>query len=214
MKKIGFLFDLDGVLIDSETEYTRIWSTIGNLYPTGRENFALEIKGQTLSKILNDNFPTEEIREEVNKLLHKLEGEMKYSYCAGAESFLERLNAGKQQIAVVTSSDEVKMNHLYSDIPDFRSKITEVVDASQIKNSKPHPEGYLLGAEKLGVPVGNCVVFEDSLQGVMAGHASGAYVVGIAGTKTAKELAPYCDVVVNSLEEVNIDELIKTLEQR
>ena len=52
--KIGFLFDLDGVLIDSETEYTRIWTEIEQRFPTGIADFAIKIKGQTLLQLLED----------------------------------------------------------------------------------------------------------------------------------------------------------------
>lgn len=214
MKKIGFLFDLDGVLIDSEREYTRIWKEIEMLFPTGIENFALKIKGQTLSKILDDNFPDKDVREKVTALLHEKEKGMTYSYCPGAVGILTSLRKSFKPSAVVTSSDEVKMRHLYSDLPEFRSYIDLIVDASQVTNSKPHPQGYLLAAERLGIDIRNCVVFEDSVQGVMAGQASGAFVVGITGTKSREELSPYCDTVIDGLEEIDLHSLTSILENR
>ena len=48
MEKVGVLFDLDGVLIDSEGLYTEFWDDIEKIYPTGVENFAYVIKGNTL----------------------------------------------------------------------------------------------------------------------------------------------------------------------
>lgn len=214
MEKIGFLFDLDGVLIDSEEEYTRIWNEIEKRFPTGKPNFASIIKGQTLTKILNDNFPNPEVREKVTDLLHELEQEMTYRYCQGAEHIVNELNRKGGKIAVVTSSDEVKMSHLYRDIPDFRKKISVVIDSSRVKKSKPDPEGYLMAAKEHKVNIKKCVVFEDSVQGVMAGNAAEAYVIGITGTKTREELSRYSDQVVDSLEEVDIEELCKTLRCR
>lgn len=210
---IGFLFDLDGVLIDSEREYTKIWKVINETFPTGIPDFELKIKGQTLKKILSENFP-EEQHEDVKKLLHRLEREMRYSYCPHAEQFLKYLQESDESTAVVTSSDEVKMAHLYQDLPEFRSKIKIVVDASQVKKSKPDPEGYLLAAQKLGLDIKKCAVFEDSVQGVMAGRAAGAYVVGITGTKTREELLPFADVVVDSLAQIDKEDLKKRLETR
>lgn len=210
MNKTGFLFDLDGVLIDSEKEYTRIWQEIDKAFPTGKENFPLLIKGQTLPKILNENFPME-LRDKVNDMLHNLENRMSYSYCPGAEDFLDFLLDNNAKVAVVTSSDDKKMAHLYAEIPDFKSRISLIVDSSKIKNSKPHPEGYLLAASLLGVNIEDCIVFEDSVQGVMAGKASGARVVGIVGTKTREELEPFCNVVVNSIDEARtyLKEILK-----
>lgn len=214
MNKIGFLFDLDGVLIDSESEYTRIWTEIDRRYPTGKENLAHRIKGQTLHKILTENYPDEATRKEVSDLLHELEGQMKYRYCKGAERLLDDLRERSLPSAVVTSSDEMKMSHLYSDVPEFRFKINEVIDASKVTRSKPDPQGYLLGAQALDCDINHCVVFEDSLQGVKAGRASGAYVVGIIGTKTREELLPFSDVVIDSLDQVDIDKLAQLLAAR
>ena len=213
MNNIGFLFDLDGVLIDSEREYTRIWTEIDKSYPSGHNDFANKIKGQTLTKILNENYPPE-VRESVNEMLHRLEREMTYEYCPAAEEFLVTLKDAGSKIAVVTSSDNVKMAHLYEDIPEFRERIDTVIDASKVSRSKPDPEGYLKGADSLGVDIRKCAVFEDSLQGVKAGKAAGAYVVGIAGTKTREELLPYSDMVVDRLDEVGIGELAEKLRSR
>lgn len=207
------MFDLDGVLIDSELEYTRIWGEIESQFPTGIENFAEKIKGQTLKKILDDNFKKKD-REEIILLLHKKEKEMTYKYCPGAKEFLTELRKEGVPAAVVTSSDDIKMAHLYRDLPEFRSGIDIIIDATRVKKSKPDPEGYLLAAATLGVEISNCVVFEDSIQGVRAGNASGAYVVGIAGTKKREELEPFSDLVVDSIEELNIEMLVNEIERR
>ena len=68
MAEIGVLFDLDGVLIDSETTYTKFWSEIGRIYPTGLDNFAIAIKGTTLPSIL-EYFPDASVRENITKRL-------------------------------------------------------------------------------------------------------------------------------------------------
>lgn len=213
-KNIAFLFDLDGVLIDSESEYTRIWEEIERRYPTGKPNFAHSIKGQTLPKILGDNFPDPEVSKEVNILLHQLESEMIYRYCDGAEKFINEIMARNVPRAVVTSSDEVKMAHLYKDIPDFRQKFNVIIDSSSVTRSKPDPEGYIKAAHALEALPKNTAVFEDSVQGVKAGKAAGAFVVGIIGTKTREELLPYSDILIHNLSEIDIDKLCKTLEER
>lgn len=214
MCKIGFLFDLDGVLIDSEKEYTRIWTEIDRKFPSGKENFAYIIKGQTLNKILQENYSDEKIRLGVSEELHRLEKEMKYSFCPGAEQFLDELRQRSCKCAVVTSSDEIKMRHLHADMPHFRSKIDVFVDASKVKKSKPDPEGYLLGARELGADIKKCVVFEDSVQGVKAGNASGAFVIGITGTRKREELMPFSDIVVDGFGELDLNQIIEILTNR
>lgn len=210
----GYLFDLDGVLIDSEKEYSRMWALVNEEFPTGVCHLEQEIKGCTLDKILADHYPDPEVARMVVERLYELERKMRYDYTPGAEALLKGLAARKLPMALVTSSNDVKMRHLDEEIPELRGKFNFIVTADLITKSKPDPEGYLLGAEKIGRDIRKCVVFEDSLQGVKAGHNAGAYVVGVTGTLSREELAPFSDIVVDSLEEIDIDSLCKTLSGR
>ena len=64
-KKIGALFDLDGVLLDSEGIYTQFWDAVEAVYPTHIPNFSTVIKGSNLFEILHDNYPDDETRQKV-----------------------------------------------------------------------------------------------------------------------------------------------------
>lgn len=196
----AFLFDLDGVLVDSEREYTRIWQHIDDVYPTGVENFSTKIKGTTLPNILDTYYPDLAIRSKVENLLYEQERKMVYSYCPGARELLDGLRADGVPMALVTSSNDVKMEHLYRDLPEIRDYFDTIIDAHDVTRSKPDPQGYLFGAERLGLDIHRCIVMEDSLQGVKAGRSAGAYVVGVAGTLPADVIAPYSDEVDTTLE--------------
>lgn len=211
--KIGFLFDLDGVLIDSEREYTCIWGAINVAFPTGVENFPIVIKGQTLPEILSRYF-REEDRHAVTDMLNERESKMKYDYLPGAREFLEELAQRGLPRVLVTSSNEMKMRHLREERPELEGMFSDIVTADRISRSKPDPEGYLLGAKLIGVKPERCAVFEDSLQGVQAGHAAGAYTVGLTTTLPAEKIAPFCDKIIPDLSAVDLDSLIKTLEGR
>lgn len=213
-RNIGCLFDLDGVLIDSERIYTKIWEAIEEQWPTGVENFAYKIKGTTLEDILDHYFPDEDVRKQVVKELYRLEGMMIYGPKPGALEFIESLNVHNIPIALVTSSNAKKMQHLWNDMPGFKEEFNVIITGDEVTNSKPDPEGYLKAAAKIGVRPTACAVFEDSLQGVKAGKAAGAYVVGVAGTLKAEDIAPYSDVVVDSVADVDIVELEKILSRR
>ena len=211
---IGFLFDLDGVIIDSESEYSRIWAQINHEYPSGVENLEEVIKGTTLTKILTDNYPDLLIREQVALRLHELENQMKYEYLPYAREFLLELKERNLPCALVTSSDNEKMHHLSEEINEIFDFFDFIVTGDLVKTSKPSPEGYILAAEKLNKPASRCVVFEDSLQGVMAGENAKALVVGIAGTLPAEKLEPHSDIVINNFSELNLDILIQELIKR
>jgi HAD superfamily hydrolase (TIGR01509 family) len=175
------LFDLDGVLIDSEGLYTQFWEATERIYPTGIPDFAHYIKGSNLTKIL-EHFATEEIRQDVVRRIHDFDANLVSPIFAGAIELLQALQKAGIPAALVTSSDPEKMQRLFSLYPDFPGYFAEIINGGMVTHSKPDPEGYLLAASKLGVAPKDCLVVEDSLQGIQAGLAAGATVAGIATT--------------------------------
>lgn len=213
MKRFGALFDLDGVLIDSESGYTAFWDRLEQVYPTGTPDYGMAIKGMTLTKILQ-NYPDPAVRDDVMRRIHDHESTMAYPVYPGVPGLLAALRAAGCQAAIVTSSDRVKMGHLKEQHPLFADSFDAVIDASCVTRSKPDPEGYIKGAAALGLSPQECIVFEDSLQGVKAGRASGATVVGIATTYPAEAIAPYCDIVVGGIADLTVERLAELVASR
>lgn len=196
------MFDLDGVIIDSESEYTRIWGMIAEEFPTGVSDFTTKIKGTTLENILEKYYPDATVRRQVENRLYEEEKRMVYGYCPGAYEFLVRLREINMPTALYTSSNQYKMRHLYSDRPDIKGFFDVIVTGDDVTKSKPDPQGYLLAAKKLGINPELCAVVEDSLQGVKAGRAAGSVVVGVSGTLPAETLAPWSDIVISNLSQL------------
>ncbi len=193
------LFDLDGVLVDSEGEYSKFWGAMGDRYGLV-STFASDIKGTTIGEILQ-NFP-ESDRDGILAALHEFEANMEYPVYPGVMEFLGRLKKAGIPSAIVTSSDNVKMDLLFGRRPELREMVNVVITGSMVSRSKPDPEGYLKGAELIGAPVEECCVFEDSLQGLQAGRSSGATVVGISTTNSREKVAPLADITVDRFEEI------------
>lgn len=210
---VACLFDLDGVLIDSETVYTRFWTKIGTKYRPDVPDLAIRIKGTTLENILATYF-TPEVQPEIIRAIDEQESNMVYDIKPGVMELLTLLMERGIPAVMVTSSNNQKMAQLWQQHPQFRDYFIHIVTADMIQHSKPDPEGYLLGADMAGVPIRHCCVFEDSKQGVMAGRNAGAYVVGIAGTLPARVIAPYSDRVIDSLVDINVDQLSSILLSR
>lgn len=201
------LFDLDGVLIDSEGLYTAFWAETGRIFGVPSPTFAADIKGTTLKSILN-YFPGEELKAKVIQRIHDFEDTMQYQLFPGVEDFLKALKQAGIPTAIVTSSDEVKMACLYSQLPILREMVDVVIDASMVTRSKPDPQGYILAAEKLGRAPENCFVFEDSLQGLEAGRSAGATVIGLATTNSVDAVRPLCDYLLPSFVGFSVSDLL------
>lgn len=199
------LFDLDGVLIDTESKYTQFWDAIGRKFgfcPT----FAWDIKGSTLPTILATFFPEEE-HEELENAIHRYEDEMIFELFEGVNAFLDALKDSHIPMAIVTSSDNKKMVSLEKQLPELTSKMDVVINGSMVTNSKPHPEGYLTAARKLGKNPSQCIVFEDSMQGLEAGRRAGCKVVGLATTNSPDKIAPLCDITITSWNDITPEKL-------
>ncbi|MCM1484026.1 MAG: HAD family phosphatase [Muribaculaceae bacterium] len=212
MIKYGALFDLDGVLIDSESTYTLFWQEIERIYPTGIPDFAVAIKGTTLPTIL-EHYPEPQVRADITARLMAFQDAMTYALYPGVEQFLGSLTDAGFGLAMVTSSDPSKMARLWSQLPQLRPYFSTVIDGKQVSRSKPHPEGYLKAAASLGLPPRQCFVFEDSLQGLKAGRASGATVIGVATTYPASTIAPLADIVVPAVAALTPARLIQLKQQ-
>lgn len=197
MRYKAALFDLDGVIVDTESIYTDFWDDIDRRYPTGVDNFARVIKGNTLARIL-DTYFDEDLRDEILVLLKEQEESMHYRLFDGVSDFLDRLIENDIPKAIVTSSNDRKMSRLFGQIPDLRPKFEAVITDAMVERSKPDPQGYLIAAEKLGVDPSDCAVFEDSFAGLEAGRRAGAYVVALATTNPRESLYEKADEVIDS----------------
>ena len=182
--KTAALFDCDGVIVNTEPQYTAFWTTIGHEFLPSRANFAKEIKGNTLINIFNCYFPGDEA-------LH-----MQFPYVEGVVAFIRALQQQGIPTACVTSSNEEKMASLYAALPDFQSLFTHIFTAEDTRRSKPAPDCYIAAADYFGLAPQACVVFEDSLSGLQAGRDSGAKVVGLSTENAPERIAPLCDVVI------------------
>ncbi len=204
------LFDLDGVLIDSETLYTQFWKRVGERHHLPSPTFAYDIKGTTLNDILTTHFPDPKVRADVDRLLHDFENEIVYPVFPGALEFVDALRAAGLKTVIVTSSDSKKMGFLFRQHPDFPTHFDAIVTACDVTHSKPHPEPYLVGASKAGVKPSECLVFEDSYQGLESGRRAGCKVIGISTTNPASEVRLRSDVEAPSLASLQsrIPELI------
>ena len=111
-------------------------------------------------------------------------------------------------LAVVTSSDRKKMQALYRQHPEFPTLFDQIITGDMVTTAKPDPDCFLMGARLIGVDIKDCVVLEDSRNGLLAGKASGARVIGITTTLSADDVAPLSDVTVSAVSELSVEQII------
>ena len=207
------LFDLDGTVIDTESQYSLFWSKAGKMYHPEIESFADVIKGTTLKQIFERYFPDEEIQRKLTEGLDEWEREMKYTYVPGVREFIADIRSNGVKCAVVTSSNSKKIDCVKHALPELFGMFDKILTAEMFSASKPDPACYLLGAEVFGADKDNCVVFEDAFTGLQAGMGAGMYTVGLATTNPREAIADKCSVVFDDftgLSYARVEELMNS----
>ena len=202
MEKPAFLFDLDGVIFDSEGQYTVFWDQIGREY-LGMDGLAARLKGETIETSLNRCFPEDrQKKEEVRQKLYGFEAEMKFDYIPGVYDFLEYLKREGYPTAIVTSSNRLKMAKVYKARPEVPSLVDHILTGDDFSRSKPDPECYLLGMKVCGSIPENTFIFEDSFNGLKSARDARGKVIALATTNSRDAVAPYADLVVDDFLDI------------
>ena len=212
-KPIAALFDFDGVVVDTEPQYSLFWDEKGKKYHPEIPEFGHHIKGQTLIQIYSQFFlQPEGLQSEITRELLDYETRMSFEYIPGVVDFMKELRLKGVKIAIVTSSNDQKMANAHRALPELKSMVDYIVTADKVSHSKPHPECFLLGAESVQVPVENCVVFEDSFHGIESGRRAGMKVIGLATTNPASSIEDKVSLVIPDFVDFNYEKMMAVLE--
>lgn len=208
---VAALFDFDGVIMDTESQYTVFWSEQGRKY-LHLDNFGPIIKGSTLPQIYNHYFPgQDDLQEKITCELNEFESRMHYEYLPGVQHFLADLHSVGVRTALVTSSNNDKMQNVYRLYPHFKEAFDLILTSNTMKRSKPAPDCYLTGMEQLGALPRTTCIFEDSFNGLQAARDAGGTVVGLATTNPSEAIREKADVVWDNFEGKGYADLLSLL---
>ena len=204
------LFDLDGVVFDTEPQYSVFWGSICRQYHPEHPGLEHEIKGQTLTQIYDRwfNGPLLSERDSITSRLNDYEQQMHYDFIPGFEALISSLHAHGVKTAVVTSSNLPKMESVYRYQPTFQSLFDAILTSEDFDRSKPDPDCYMKAAQRLGAQSDECIVFEDSFNGLRAGKAARMMVVGLATTNSVEAISPLSDFQTADYEGMTFDSLM------
>jgi mannitol-1-/sugar-/sorbitol-6-phosphatase len=181
----GFLFDLDGVLVDSRAVVERTWRRWAHRHHIDPERFIRIAHGRRARDTLRDIDPRLATDAEVAWLdaaeLTDVDG---LRAVPGAKQLLSRLPPAAW--GVVTSCNR-GLAELRLDAGGLPRPAVFVV-SEDVKVGKPAPDGYRLGAKRLGLDPSVCIVFEDAPAGIAAARAAGATVVGLTTSHAPGQL--------------------------
>lgn len=196
------LFDLDGVVFDTEPQYSIFWGGQFRRYYPEHPGMEQLIKGMTLVEIYEKYFQDKDIQERITRELDEFEQTMDFVYVKGFENYVKSLRGRGVKTAVVTSSNMAKMENVYRKRPEFKTYFDAILTSEDFAESKPSPDCYQRAAQRFGLTKDECVVFEDSFNGLKSGRAAGMYVVGLATTNSPESIAPFADRIIKEYVEM------------
>jgi sugar-phosphatase len=187
----ALLFDMDGVVIDTHQAVTAFWDALAHQHDVRLtpDLYDQYIYGSPAIYTFDHVFPmlADDEREQVLQNLVDSETGQTYVEIAGVTALLHALKQQGIPTALVTSGQRWKVDAVLNQL-GLRGQFTVEVTAGDIRQGKPHPECYLLAVEKLGRKPERCIVFEDSINGMKAGVAAGAFGIGIRPAHMAASL--------------------------
>ncbi|MCU1232730.1 MAG: HAD-superfamily hydrolase, subfamily variant 3 [Candidatus Solibacter sp.] len=185
---IALLFDMDGVIVDSNPMHRHAWEVFNLRYGVETTQAMHErMYGKRNDEIVRDFFGDQLSADEVSargfakEALYRemVSGRLEEMLVPGLREFLAR---HRELPMGVASNAEPENVSLFLEGTGLRPYFGAVVDGHQVERPKPFPDIYLRAAEILKVDPADCVVFEDSHSGVAAGRAAGMRVIGLCTT--------------------------------
>ena len=215
MKKKGFIFDLDGVIVDTAKYHYLAWKSLAKglgIDFTEKENEQLKgvSRVRSLEKILswgNKTLPEDEFtRLMASKNEEYLEYINKMDESELLPNVKERLRFLKDKNQGIALGSASKNARYIIDKVNVKNMFDAVVDGTDVSKAKPDPEVFLIAAELLNIKPEDCIVFEDSVAGVQAANTANMISIGIGSHEVLKEAA----YVFKDFTEIS-DEFINTL---
>ena len=195
-KEIGFIFDLDGVIVDTAKYHYLAWRNLANSLGfdfTEEQNELLKGVSRVKSLEILLELGKVELSEEKKQalLVEKNKEYLEYVYKMTADEILPGVN----QLLTFLETNNIKfaLGSASKNAPLILEKVglikrfTAIVDGNDVSKAKPNPEVFLIGAQKLSMNPENCIVFEDAIAGVQAANAAKMISIGIGDANVLSE---------------------------
>ena len=197
---------MDGVLVDSTPAVARVWTRWAALHNFDPAQIISHSHGRTslasIQELLPHAAPETHIAEEQWMERAEIEDISDVVALPGAKEILTA--TPPEQFAVVTSAT-YELAKVRLAVSGLLPLVRNLISCNDIQRGKPHPEPYLKGAAKLGIPPAECIVIEDAVAGVRSGKAAGCRVIALRTTTPEPELlAAGADWLVNDCASLRV----------
>ncbi len=184
MKTKAVIFDMDGVLIDTEKHLIRYWCQAGQEagFPFAREHGLLlrslagEYAEPLLKEIFGEKFDYHQVRNRRKELMQQHLEQYGVEKKTGVDEILDYLHGAGIQTAVATATDRTRTSAYLQEIGVY-DKFDRIICAAEVPHGKPQPDVYLFACQALGYEPKECIAVEDAPNGILAAYRAGVPVI-------------------------------------
>lgn len=208
MKYTGAIFDMDGVLFDTERIYQQTWHELAQEHRVelgaGFLKTISGTNGERMRRVVEEYYQVPDGTAVVEECMKRMQKKLSQHVPVkdGVREILEFFRERGVRMAVASSSfpRQIEANLRGAGLREY---FDAVVSGTEVKLGKPAPDIFLRAAERIGCRPGDCFVFEDSENGVRAGHAAGCITVMIPDLiEPSDAVRPYCSWICRDFFEV------------
>ncbi len=210
----AFIFDMDGVIIDSEPIHCDVMREVLSKDHINITNDELnKYTGMTSSDVFSQliikyhlPYTPEEMTDEHMTMFKTYISSHHVEPIAGIRTLIEKLHKAHIPIAIASSSP-LHVIRFVADSFNITDYFEFLLSGEDIAHSKPAPDIYLMAAAKLGLSTTECVVLEDSKNGTIAAKAAGAYCIGFINPNSGSQDLSKADITVKNISDIKLSSL-------
>ncbi|MCK5067936.1 MAG: HAD family phosphatase [Bacteroidales bacterium] len=213
----GLIFDMDGVVIDSNPYHKTAWENFLRKkgIPFDDQFFFNVLSGRTgptsMKIIFGDDLSETNLNEYLDEVDQGFQNILRQTEevkpIAGLYEFLDSIPGNGHRLALATSAPPLNIE-LGLEKLKLEGVFEVIVGKVDVVHGKPDPEVYLTTVERLGLPIEQCIVFEDSIVGIQSARKAGIHVVGIASGHSKEELLEEgVSLVVNDFTDLSLEQV-------
>lgn len=215
------IFDMDGVIIDSEPlhykAYYRMFEEIGISVSDDLFDSLIGKSTIDLCRQLKDHFQCAQEAEELVSIKRRhyydiFENDSTFDLISGVRRLIENYHENGLTLVLGSSGEMPRINRIFERFelnPYFKGKVS----GADLESSKPHPEIFLKAAEATGYRLEECVVIEDATNGIEAAKGAGIFCVGYNSPHSKNQDYSKADLVINDFEEIHFERIKAVFEK-
>ncbi|MCT2564604.1 HAD family hydrolase [Chryseobacterium herbae] len=211
------LFDMDGVIVDTEPLHRKAYfTTFDELGITVSEELYTSFTGASTKRVFETLIgkynlsQTYEALSAIKRAHFKdyFDNDEEFDLIPGVKELIKHYHENGVKLILASSATMITINMVFEKF-GLEQYFSGKISGAALKESKPHPEVFLLAAEMAEEPGANCMVIEDSTNGILAAHRAEIFCAAYRSPHSKNQDYTLADIVVSDYEELKLDKLSK-----